>query len=134
MNKLVNDLPSTVHGETAFPQLKFMACVNVTEQLLWNVLVLVSVVALAVFVYGDDQSAALVGTAAIGSQVCWFLIHFQILLFFAFIPPTTDDNPIFDEHLLHNLLDIEDGSKTEAHESSKPATSEAPIELEMTRS
>ena len=132
MYKLVNDLPPTVHGEPSFPQLKFMACVNVTEQLVWNILVLISVISLAVFVYGDDQSAGLIGTAAIASQICWFLIHFQILLFFAFIPPPMHENPIFDEHLLHDLLDIDESAKVEMKHIGKPAASASQVNLALT--
>lgn len=114
MEYVIRSLPKSVQDQESFKQLKFQTNLNFVEQMVWNLLLVIALVTFTSYLSGGSTNGALIGTAAVCSQLSWLLIHVQVLGFFAFVPRARIQSPTFDEHLLRTLLDGEENVEQES--------------------
>lgn len=117
MKYIVHDLPTQVRSERSYKQLKFQTDLNWIEQFTWNILLIIALVTFVAYLSGGNSNGSLIGTAAVLIQICWLLIHAQVLGFFAFVPHAQSQSPTFDEHLLRTLLEGETISDADSDKS-----------------
>jgi len=109
MRSIIQNLPGDVKAQPLWNQLNFMATVNLWEQLIWNALIVITIMSIVLYFHGGETSAFYIGTASIAISFCWILMHLQVVLFFTTVSKAGTSSPVFDHFMLESLLDTATG-------------------------